>query len=30
VTLLAALAGLLGRRWIARRPQLALGLYAVG
>ena len=28
ITLLAALAGLFGRRWIARQPQLTLALYA--
>ena len=30
VTLLAALAGLLGRRWIAAKPRATLGLYAAG
>ncbi len=30
VTLLAALAGLLGRRWIAGRPRATVGLYAAG
>jgi membrane protein YqaA with SNARE-associated domain len=28
ITLVAALVGLLGRRWIAARPRVALGLYA--
>jgi len=30
VTLLAALVGLLGRRWIATKPRATLGLYAAG
>jgi membrane protein YqaA with SNARE-associated domain len=30
VTLLAALVGLLGQRWIAKKPRATLGLYATG